>query len=84
MSASTSANIRLTTKPLPRCFSSNTSAPAARAISAVLSVELLSKTKTVAAGRAARKSFTTLLIAASSLKQGTSTAIRYGSKKPAP
>ena len=53
-----------------------------RAISAVLSVELLSKTKTAAAGRAARKSFTTLSIAASSLKQGTSTAIRYGSKRP--
>ena len=55
------------TWPLPRRFSLTTRAPAARAFSALPSVESLSKTTISASGRRARKSPITLAIVGASL-----------------
>src|SRR6218665_1693790 len=76
MSASTSANMRRTTLPLPRAARCVTIAPAARATAAVSSVELLSKTWISAPGRAARKPSITWVMARASLKQGMTAAMR--------
>ena len=67
MSASTSANMRRTTCPLPCSSTVMTAAPEPRATAGVPSVELLSKTWTVASGSAARNAATTSPIVAASL-----------------
>jgi hypothetical protein len=67
MSASMAAKAWRTALPLPWMGAGRTSAPALRATSAVASVELLSNTRMRAAGSAARKSRTTVPMAAASL-----------------
>jgi hypothetical protein len=57
----------VTTLPLPCSGSERTTAPASRARDAVLSVELLSYTKTVSVGSALRKSLMTLTMDIASL-----------------
>ena len=66
-SASTSANIRRTTLPLPRGVTKWTVAPWARAMPDVSSVELLSKTWISASGSDAANPSITSAIAAASL-----------------
>src|SRR5690349_9851761 len=63
-----------TTHPLPRRGDETTVAPTSRARSAVLSVELLSKTKIRLCGNTERNSVTTVWIEASSFNAGIKTA----------